>query len=84
MPSHRSQLQQISFSRHSPDFSFFQLKYIFVKEERPDIQVTAQPVEVDEIFKDQVPFEFAGVFDDRPRGRGVCNRLRPHVAGRTR
>ena len=31
---------------------FSQLKYIFVKEERPDIQVTAQPVEVDEIFKE--------------------------------
>jgi periplasmic protein TonB len=31
---------------------FSQLKYIFVREERPDIQVTAQPVEVDEIFKE--------------------------------
>ena len=31
---------------------FSQLKYLFVKEERPDIQVTAQPVEVDEIFKE--------------------------------
>jgi periplasmic protein TonB len=31
---------------------FSQLKYVFVKEERPDIQVTAQPVEVDEIFKE--------------------------------
>src|SRR5262245_11298167 len=31
---------------------FSQLKYIFVKEEHPDIQVTAQPVEVDEIFKE--------------------------------
>jgi len=31
---------------------FSQLKYIFVKEERPDIQITAQPVEVDEIFKE--------------------------------
>jgi TonB family protein len=31
---------------------FSQLKYIFVREEKPDIQVTAQPVEVDEIFKE--------------------------------
>ena len=31
---------------------FSQLKYLFVREERPDIQVTAQPVEVDEIFKE--------------------------------
>jgi periplasmic protein TonB len=31
---------------------FSQLKYLFVKEERPEIQVTAQPVEVDEIFKE--------------------------------
>jgi|GEM_PF-576307 periplasmic protein TonB len=31
---------------------FAQLKYLFVKEERPEIQVTAQPVEVDEIFKE--------------------------------
>jgi TonB family protein len=31
---------------------FSQLKYLFVKEERPDIAVTAQPVEVDEIFKE--------------------------------
>ena len=31
---------------------FSQLKYIFVREERPDIQVTAQPVKVDEIFKE--------------------------------
>jgi TonB family protein len=31
---------------------FSQLKYIFVKEERPDIHLTAQPVEVDEIFKE--------------------------------
>lgn len=31
---------------------FTQLKYIFVKDERPEIQVTAQPVEVDEIFKE--------------------------------
>ena len=31
---------------------FPQLKYIFVREERPDIQVTAQPVEVNEIFKE--------------------------------
>lgn len=31
---------------------FSQLKYVFVREERPDIQVTAQPVEVDEIFKE--------------------------------
>jgi len=31
---------------------FSQLKYLIVREERPDIQVTAQPVEVDEIFKE--------------------------------
>jgi periplasmic protein TonB len=31
---------------------FSQLKYVFVREERPDIHVTAQPVEVDEIFKE--------------------------------
>ncbi|MCI0620616.1 MAG: energy transducer TonB [Acidobacteria bacterium] len=31
---------------------FSQLKYVFVREERPEIQVTAQPVEVDEIFKE--------------------------------
>lgn len=31
---------------------FSQLKYLFVREERPDIQVTAQPVEVDEIFRE--------------------------------
>jgi TonB family protein len=31
---------------------FPQMKYIFVREERPDIQVTAQPVEVNEIFKE--------------------------------
>jgi TonB family protein len=31
---------------------FSQLKYLFVKEERPEIQITAQPVEVDEIFKE--------------------------------
>jgi hypothetical protein len=31
---------------------FSQLKYLFVKEERPQIEVTAQPVEVDEIFKE--------------------------------
>ena len=31
---------------------FSQLKYLFVREERPDVHVTAQPVEVDEIFKE--------------------------------
>ena len=31
---------------------FSQLKYLFVREERPDIQLTAQPVEVDEIFRE--------------------------------
>ncbi len=31
---------------------FSQLKYIVLREERPEIQVTAQPVEVDEIFKE--------------------------------
>jgi protein TonB len=31
---------------------FSQIKYLFVREERPDIHVTAQPVEVDEIFKE--------------------------------
>ena len=31
---------------------FSQLKYLFVKEERPEVQITAQPVEVDEIFKE--------------------------------
>jgi protein TonB len=31
---------------------FSQIKYLFVREERPEIQVTAQPVEVDEIFKE--------------------------------
>jgi len=29
-----------------------QIKYLFVKEERPEIEVTAQPVEVDEIFRE--------------------------------
>ena len=31
---------------------FSQIKYLFVREERPEILVTAQPVEVDEIFKE--------------------------------
>ena len=31
---------------------FSQLKYLFVKEEKPSIEVSAQPVEVDEIFKE--------------------------------
>jgi TonB family protein len=31
---------------------FSQLKYLFVREEQPDIHLTAQPVEVDEIFKE--------------------------------
>ena len=31
---------------------FSQIKYLFVREERPDIHLTAQPVEVDEIFKE--------------------------------
>jgi TonB family protein len=29
-----------------------QVKYLFVKEERPDLQITAQPVEVGEVFRD--------------------------------
>jgi periplasmic protein TonB len=29
-----------------------QIKYIFVKEERPELQITAQPVEVGEVFRD--------------------------------
>ena len=29
-----------------------QVKYLFVKEERPEVQITAQPVEVGEVFRD--------------------------------
>ena len=31
---------------------FSQIKYLLVREERPEIRVTAQPIEVDEIFKE--------------------------------